>query len=193
MVNARLQTLLGLIVLALVVGLGSGPAAADQKADPPPKAPIVLPKDPKAAVLTYDPGANGFIRKGPPPYLLIQADGSVIVTNVFDGARKEGKLTPDQLQELLRFVLRDNDFFNVTAARIADEIKAAQMASGIAIALGGVGTSVISVQADGKQHEVSYRGAAEYLRVYPQARTLGQYVAVEKRLAELGQSVQKGK
>jgi hypothetical protein len=171
-------------LLALLAGASSG-AAGD------PKPGIVLPKDPTAVVVTFDPGAGGFVRKGPPPYLRIQADGRVHVTSPFDGSKKESKLTPKQLQELLRFVLQDNDFFNVSAARIADAIKEA--AKGPAVAVGGAGTSVIVVQANGKRHEVSYRGAGAQLRVYPKARPLAQFVAVESRLADLAASVAKGK
>ena len=116
-------------LLAAQIGGSAGP-----KDDP--KA-IALPKDPKAVVLSYDPGAGGFIRKGPPPYLKIQADGNVTVTSLFDGSTKETKLTPDQLQELLRFVIKDNDFFMIKADRINDDIAAAVKAMGIGIAVGG--------------------------------------------------------
>ena len=185
------------IFLALPLG-GTGslsradsPAAGDPKAEVS-KPGIVLPKDPKAVVLSYDPGAGGFIRKGPPPNLQIQADGRVTVTNLFDGSKKESKLTPRQLEDLLRFAIRDNDFFNLSQTRIADAIKA-EIGNGPAFALGGVGTTVISVQANGKRHEVSYRGASEYLRAYPKAKALAQFVAVEKRLSDLAASVAKGK
>jgi glucose/arabinose dehydrogenase len=150
------------------------------------------PKDPKAVVLTYDPGAGGFIRKGQPPYLRIQADGQVTVTDLHDGSIKEGKLTAKELEDLLRFVVQDQDFFNVTAAKIDDGIKEA-MGKGPGIAIGGAGTSVIMVQANDKKHEVSYRGASAFLQTFPKVEVLGRFVAVEKRLADLANSVVKGK
>lgn len=153
---------------------------------------IVLPKDPKAMVLSYDPGAGGFIRKGTAPYLKIQADGQVTVTSLIDGSKKESKLTAKQLEELLRFVIMDQDFVKVTEAKIDAGIKAAAV-NGPFIAIGGAGTAVIGVQANGKQHEVKYRGASAYLGVYPKVAPLAQFVAVEKRLAELGATVTKGK
>src|SRR5437660_760972 len=97
-----------LLFVAAVFGVCDVPAG-DKKADP--KAAIVLPKDPKAVVLSYDPGAGGFIRKGEPPYLKIQADGQVTMTSLVDGSKKETKLRADQVQDLLRFVIKDNDFF----------------------------------------------------------------------------------
>lgn len=174
---------------AVIVATLSGIAVAhaDDK-----KPAIVLPKDGKTVVLSYDPGAGGFIRKGEAPHLKIQADGKVVVTNLHDGTQKESKLTAKELEELLSFVIVENTFFDVTAEKMADAIKTAA-ANGPFIALGGVGTSVIGVQANEKKHEVSYRGAASYLQAYPKAKVVPQFVAVEKRLSDLAATVLKGK
>ena len=177
------------VLLALLTS-GVGWAGSQQPGDP--KAPVALPKDPKAVVLSYDPGAGGFVRKGPPPYLRIQADGQVTVTNLHDGSQKETKLTAKELDELLRFVVRDKDFFNITEARIAEGVKEAA-GKGPFIAVGGAGTSVIAVQADGKKHEVSYRAAAAYLQAYPKVEMLARFAAVEKRLADFAAAVAAGK
>jgi hypothetical protein len=174
------------VLSALLAPLACAAGAGD------PKAEVVLPKDPAAVVLTYDPGAGGFVRKGPPPYLKIQADGAVTVTSLVDGSKKEAKLSPKELQELLRFVIRENDFFKVTAAKIAAGIKDAA-GKGPFIAVGGAGTSVIRVEADGRRHQVSYRGASAYLRAYPKVRPLAQFAAVEKRLSDYAAKVVKGK
>jgi hypothetical protein len=153
---------------------------------------IVLPKDPKAVVVTFDPGPNGIRRKGPAPYLSIPADGQVYVTGWLDESKKETKPTPKQLEDLLRFIVQDNDFFNIRADKITAGI-AAEQAKGVAVALGGVGTPVISVQVNDKRHEVSYRGADEYLRIYAKIRPLAQLVAAERRLSDLAALVLKGK
>src|SRR4051794_20310687 len=140
---------------------------------------VVPPKDPKAVVLTYDPGAGGFVRKGEAPYLKVQADGSVTVVSLFDGTKKEGKLTAKELDELLKFVIQDKDFLSVTAAKIDAGIKDAAANTGKFIAVGGAGTSVITVENDGKKHEVSFRGASAYLQTYPKVDPLERFVAVE--------------
>jgi hypothetical protein len=181
--------------VALLVALAGtfGPAVRAEDKKPDDKKPaIVLPRDPKAVVITYDPGAGGFVRKGEAPYLRIRADGQVTVTDLLDGTKKEGKLTAKELDELLRFVIRDKDFATITAAKIDDGIKDAA-GKGPFIAIGGAGTSVITVENDGKKHEVSYRGASAYLRTYPKVDVLARFVAVEKRLADLGATVAKGK
>jgi hypothetical protein len=151
-----------------------------------------LPKDPKAVVLSFDPGAGGFIRKGEAPYLKIQADGQVTVTSLFDGSKMEGKLTPKELQDLLRFVVQEKAFFDLSEKKIADAIKDAYP-NGPFIAVGGAGTSVIAVQANGKKHEVSYRAAAAFQQAYPKADELARFAAVEKRLSELAAAVAKKK
>jgi hypothetical protein len=180
-----------LAAFALASLFGSTSRAEDKKADDK-KPEIVLPKDPKAVVLTFDPGAGGFVRKGEAPYLRIQADGQVTVVSLFDGSKKEGKLTAKELDELLRFVIQDQDFTSITAAKIDAGIKDAA-GKGPFIAVGGAGTSVITVENDGKKHEVSYRGASAYLRAYPKVDPLARFVAVEKRLSDLGATVAKGK
>ncbi len=187
---SMLRSVVGVALLSLFVG----PLGADDKKDKKDdkKLAIVLPKEGKTVVLSFDPGANGFIRKGEAPYLKIQADGQVTVTNVFDGTKKEAKLTAKELDELLSFVITENDLFNVTTAKIDDAIKTAS-ANGPFIALGGASTSVIKIEANDKKHEVSYRGAVAYLKAYPKAKVLPEYVAVEKRLSDYAASVLKGK
>jgi hypothetical protein len=183
---------LGALLAALTItSLGSAGRAEDKKPDDK-KPAIVLPKDPKAVVLTYDPGAGGFVRKGEAPYLKIQADGQVTVVSVFDGSKKEGKLTEKELDEVLRFVIQDKDFLTVTEAKISDGIKDAA-GKGPFVVVNGAGTSVITVENDGKKHTASYRGASSYLQTYPKVDALARFVAVEKRLADLGATVAKGK
>jgi hypothetical protein len=153
---------------------------------------FTLPKDPKAVVISYDPGAGGFIRKGEAPYLKIQADGQVTVTNLHDGSKKEGKLTVKELEELLTFIVKGNDFFALDKAKIDDGIKEAA-GKGPFLAVGGAGTSVIGVNVNEKKHEVSFRAAKAFQSAYPKVKMLGQFVAIEKRLSDLGASTAKGK
>jgi hypothetical protein len=180
------------LLIAACLGVISHADSPKDKSGKAEDAKIVVPKDPKAIVLTYDPGAGGFIRKGAAPYLKVQANGDVVVVNPHDGVKKEAKLPAMKLEELLRFVIKENEFFNLTEAKIQDAIKAAA-GKGPFIAIGGAGTSVISVQANGRKHEVQFRGAAAYLQAYPKTKLLEQFVAIEKRLSTYAQSIAKGK
>jgi len=192
----RRSTLRSCVLVALVAAFAVTGRAEDKRADEKKddkKPAIVLPKDPKTVVLTYDPGAGGIVRKGEAPHLKIQADGSVTVVNVIDGTKKEGKITAKELEELLKFVIQEKEFLSVTAAKIDTGIKDAAAASGTFVAIGGAGTSAISVENDGKKHEVSFRGAGAYLGTYPKVEPLARFVAVEKKLADLAATVAKGK
>ena len=175
-------------VLTLFI-LSQETSAQDKKADDPK---VVLPKDAKAVVISYDPGAGGFIRKGEAPYLKIQADGSVTVTNLHNGEKKEAKLAAKELDELVRFVIYDKKFFDVTEKKMNDAIKEAA-GKGPFIAIGGAGTSKIIVEANGKKHEVSFRAASAYTSAYPKVEVVPQFVAIEKRLSEYANAVAKGK
>jgi hypothetical protein len=177
---------LAFVVLAASL---SGVRADDKKEEPKP---IALPKDSKTVVLSYDPGAGGIVRKGEAPYLKIQADGQVTVTSVFNGTKTEAKLTAKELDDLLRFVTVEKDFFKLTEAKLADALKTAS-ANGPFIAVGGAGTSTISVEIDDKKHSVSYRAASTYAKTYPKAELLAQYAAIEKKLADYADSVVKAK
>jgi hypothetical protein len=175
------------IVIACASVMRGAPAPKEE-----PKSDIVLPKDPKATVITYDPGAGGFIRKGEAPYLRVQADGTVTVTGLHDGSKKEAKLTAKELDDLLQFIVKEQDFLKVTKAAIDAGIKEASK-SGPFIAVGGAGTGVIGVQVNGEKHEVSFRGASAYLQAYPKVAPLARYVTVEKRLVAIATAAAKGK
>ena len=184
----RTANVLAIVILScLVVALG---IMAQERNPNEPK--IVLPKDAKAVVISYDPGAGGFIRKGEAPYLKIQADGSVTVTGLHDGVKKEAKLSAQELDELIRFMVYDKKFFDLTEKKITDAITTAA-GKGPFIAVGGAGTTKINVEANGKKHEVSFRAASAYVQAYPKVELAPLYVAIEKRLGDYARSVEKGK
>jgi len=164
-------------------------SAQEKKAEEPK---VVLPKDATAIVISYDPGAGGFIRKGEAPYLKIQADGSVTVTNLHTAVKKETKLTAKALDDLLRFILVEQKFLDLTEKKMTDAITAAA-GKGPFIAVGGAGTSKVAVEANGKKHEVSFRAASAYTGAYPKVELVPQFVAIEKRLGDYARSVEKAK
>ena len=185
--NINVFATVAFVLTLFIVSLET--SAQDKKADEPK---VVLPKDAKAVVISYDPGAGGFIRKGEAPYLKIQADGSVTVTNLHNGAKKETNLTAKELDELVRFIILDKKFLDITEKKMNDAIKEAA-GKGPFIAIGGAGTSKIIVEANGKKHEVSFRAASAYTSAYPKVEVVPQFVAIEKRLSEYANAVTKGK
>jgi RNA polymerase sigma factor (sigma-70 family) len=151
--------------------LAANPAAANKE--------VVLPKDPKAVVLSMSVGGGMIRNASPDPFLQIQADGKVIQTDRVSGAKKESKLTPAELQDLLRFVVYENDFLNA-------DPKKAQAAPGKVAAIVTDGTTTtIRIHANDKQHEASYYMVSFALTNNPNAKPLVQYAAVEWRLNQL--------
>ena len=124
-----------------------------------------LPEAPKATVISLN-YRGGF---GPPridyfPTLSVLADGTVVMpaTHANRRAMKE-KITKDQLQELLRFVIDEQRLLEVSNESIAKQIQkerdaqAAKMGGLIAIArIADAATVEIFVNVDGKQHEVRH-------------------------------------
>jgi hypothetical protein len=168
-----------------VVGRGGWPA------QPSSEVTLTLPKNSTAVVITLDPGLKGPARKGPPPYLQIRADGLVIVTDPFSGARRESKVKLDKVTELLEFIVRKKQFFNMNEEGIRAAIREKIRNKGPVIALANADTTVITVDLNGRRHEARYRGAQDAAKVYPGVDALARFAAIEQRLWDLARSVPK--
>lgn len=174
--------------------------AVDAKSDPPKTAEkgkeITLPKDPRAAVIVLD-WVGGFTppRKNKEPYLTIRADGSVFVNDPFGFKPNiETKLTPKELQDLLRFALVENDFFGFDSAKVSAAVKAEQAKKGvIGPVIADAPTTVIRIHANGKEHEARYYALGSAADSYPTVKQLRQLRNIEQRLHALMQTADKKK
>lgn len=198
---AKLRTIAVVASLVLVAGSASwlglrtwaaDPAGPVVKADET-KLTIVLPSDPQAVVLSMQVKGGRILNKTPDPYLLVRADGRVVVTNRATGAKKESKLTSEQLLDLLRFVVRDNDFFTLDQKTIAASVQAAEAGQPLRAQVSDAASTTISVRLSGKEHDAGYSAAHTYSTMIPKAKALGQYAAIERRLLEFALAVEKGK
>jgi prepilin-type N-terminal cleavage/methylation domain-containing protein len=126
------------------------------------------------------------LNKTADPYLQIQANGSLIVTDRVTGVQKQSQLTAQQMQQL-QTIIQQNDFFNINAGDIAKGIQAAQQ-SGAGIAIGDGVTATIYVNLNGQEHTVGYYAADTWQGLYPGIKPLSQFVAVEQYLYSLAQS-----
>ena len=160
-----------------------------------------LPADPEAVVIRWhsEGGQGG---RAADPDLVVCADGSVTVGSRLTGGRPlEGRIAAAQLQELLRFALDENGFFEIDAGQLERRIEAGQRARADAGTAGGAvavptgppyldaGTSVLMVAADGRRHEVRQQGLFAALREHPEIQALAQLRAIELRLLELAQKI----
>lgn len=97
------------VTLAFVfVGMaGLLPINAADEAKDAVKKDIELPKNPKAAVITLDSKTKGGRRQA--PLLVIREDRTVVV----NGNTSEKKMEEKDLQDLLRFIIEENKFFEL--------------------------------------------------------------------------------
>ncbi len=156
----------GLIVLVLLAGT---PAAADEKGKP-----YKLPADPKAAVITMEFKGGMILRKGNDPALTVLADGTVIVGDAWGTEpRVEGKVTGEELQALLQYILDDQQFAQIRP----DDLK---MKGNVRVG-DGLATTIL-INADGKTVTTSgYAVDAVASEAGPHSPA-ARYVAVLSRL-----------
>jgi hypothetical protein len=147
------------------------------------KPPIELPKDPATPVITLDFLGGGILRKNQEPQLLIRADGTVIVGDPYGiGKRVEAKITPAELQALLRYTIREQHFFDFDADKVKAAVADIQRKKGIGIAIGGGSTTVIAIKTAAKEHAARYYALGTVAEQYKEVKALGQLLAVERRL-----------
>jgi hypothetical protein len=163
-------------IAALLLGAGAAPGQD--------KGPIELSKDPTTPVIVLDFEGGGIIRKDKEPHLVIRADGTVTVGNPFGfGKRVQTRIPAAEVQALLRYAIREQQFFDFDAekvkAAVADEMKK----SGMGIAVGGGSTTVIRIKTAAKEHEGRYYAASAFANQYKDLKALAQFVAVERRLS----------
>ena len=136
--------------------------------------------------------------------LTIYAGGKTIVGPRFSqGKIVEGRLTSQQIQQLLSFAIDDNDFFGFDARaveevvnKVLEERRAnSQEGDVIAVPLGppyiDVGTTIILIAADGKQHEVKYQGLFFAAQDFPEIEALQKLRAIELKLLSMAKEIAK--
>jgi hypothetical protein len=131
-------------------------------------------------------------RKNASPFLTVQADGkaTAVLTEFPDKVFKE-QLTPAALQELLHFVIDDQNFFQFNATEVQRQIEIENNQRGDVIKVSDVSTPVIRVTTADGSHEGSFNGI-QLAGAYPSIRPLAQLAAVDARLLRLYEEVKIG-
>jgi hypothetical protein len=182
MVLAKIKFVLAAALVISTLGTGHNASVA-APAPPEAKGPdIKLPADPKAAVITFDHMGGGIRRVNNDPVMIIRADGTVTVSDPWGlGGAAESKISARELQDLLRFIIRDKEFFDFDQAKVQKQMDE-EMRKGPAIAVRGAYTTIVRVQADGRDHEARYYALSTFANQYPKVKALGQLRDVEARL-----------
>ncbi len=155
-----------------------------------------LPEDPSTPVIVYD-SAGGFTPRpvNNDPVMQILSDGTVLLGNRFkEGEPVQAKISSDELQKLLAFMLEEKKFREITAKTIQEKSAAADKAK--AKALGGNGiifapriadapTTVVKVNVDGKPHEAKHYALFFAVRQYKDVQELQNLHAIAQHLQQL--------
>jgi len=144
-----------------------------------------LPMEPKSLVISYDE-QNGFTlpRQNDAPLLSILADGTVQMPDAFGEARDvTGKISKDELQALLRFIIEENKFFDYDEEKVKAKMEEAQKQREIP-QIADAPDSVFEIRIADKKHSVRHYALGE-AGEYKEIDELQQLRAIQQRLNKL--------
>ncbi len=122
---------------------------------------------------------------------MVRANGTVTAVDYQNG-KVETALSASQLQDLLRFILIDQDFFSLNAANIRSAIAAEQQRTGQFIRVSDAGDTIVRIKTADMESEVSFNALTIYARRYPTIKPLQQLLAVQTRLSALIRDLTEG-
>lgn len=144
-----------------------------------------LPMEPKSIVISYDE-QNGFTlpRQNEAPLLAILADGTVQMPDAFGTSRDvTGEISKDELQNLLRFVIEENKFFDYDPEKVKAKMEEAQKQREIP-QIADAPDSVFEIRIADKKHSVRHY-ALGMAGEYKEIKELQQLHAIQQRLNKL--------
>ena len=168
--------------------------------------PHELPGDPNATVIEWRTSGGLGASDTDEPDLVVRADGTVTVGPRFGGgAESTGRLAPERLQALLDAIIDGHRFFDFDQARVETAVEAAQAAVQADIGVDeptipvppgppfiDAGETHLTVNADGRSHDVRWHGLVAAAREHPGVVELQDLRAVEEALVELADAVASG-
>lgn len=164
----------------------SSPNGSTLKAGEPKKKPVALPRDTKRPILTYDVEGGFLPRKQEAPYVDVFADGRVIATD--PRSTKPGieiKLSTEELQALLSFIVHEQKFLDLKTEAIKKAIQAKQPGRRLLGPEVDAVATVIQLRTATKSNEIKLYALETYAKKYPKIPSLQQLQAVAKRMAQL--------
>jgi hypothetical protein len=173
--------MVGAWLLPLAIGLPAFPSWAAISQEAPA---IALPSDPIAAIVTLDwAGGLSAPRINMNPALTIRANGTMTVTDRSGRlADIDSALSRDQVQELLRFIVNDQQFFSINIADIRAAIAEENRRTGTGIGVADAPDTIVRIRTADKESELRFNALSVFANRYPAIQALAQFRAVETRL-----------
>lgn len=168
-----------MLLLALLLFGFAGLAPRDSDAQ---ESTYTLPKDPEAVILVYDEQSGfGLPRQNPGAVLTILRDGTVLMPDVFGNGRSfKGQLDEQEVQDLLRFMIGKQKFFEYDMEKVKAAMKKAESERDIP-QIADAPVQVFEVNIADREHRVSHY-ALGMATEYPEIEPLQQLLAIQKRL-----------
>ncbi len=174
-----------LFMIAVAISVASSALAQDKDKEEAKKV-FKLPRGKKTTVVSLD-FQGGFTppRLKKTPTMSILADGTVQIPANYQGQKSHtGKISADDLQELLRFIIDENKLLEFDAKAIKAKIA---KQGGPRIAIADAATTVIRVTVDGKTKQASW-----YPSPGAKLKELEQFQAIRGRLMRVRSIVELG-
>ena len=172
---------LGLTLLIGTASLAGYHTLAGSRLSDGTATPVGLPEDPWAVVVMWDYRQPGVQRNTDKPQLQVRAEGTVVACDP-TGKQVEERLSPPQLQKLLRFAIHEQGFFHLDGARIQSEILAEQRRRGLLPKSAGPPLTIVRLCADGQTKELRCPDLRCFGDNSPETKPLA---AIEQRLERL--------
>jgi hypothetical protein len=176
-------------VCAVVIALFASTAEARQAPS------FDLPVDPSIPIITlnYVGGLTELPRQSINPVLTIRADGSVTISDALGRTKDiETSISGEEVQELLRFSLKEQSFLDFNTGDALQAIAAQNALCGRFIRVAEGATTVIHIRTADMDHEGRFNSLGVFAEIYPGVKPLHQLWSIEKKLSRFMEEVKAG-
>jgi hypothetical protein len=127
------------------------------------------------------------------PHLTVLADGRIIAveTRAADSTM-ESRLSPAELQDLLRFAINEQRFFGIDGAAVKRKMDAEDARCGVSLGVDDAATTRIRIATAAGSHEASIYALGTYALYHSNIPELGQLRAIERRLSRILEEARAG-
>jgi hypothetical protein len=154
-----------------------------------------LPVDPSIPIITlnYVGGLTELPRQNINPVLTIRADGSVTISDALGRTKDiETNIPGEEIQELLRFSLREQSFLDFNTGDTLQAIAAQNALCGRFMRVEDGAATVIHIRTVDLDHEARFNSLGVFAETYPGVKPLRQLWTIERRLNDLVEELKAG-
>jgi hypothetical protein len=154
-----------------------------------------LPVDPSVPIITlnYVGGVTELPRQNINPVLTVRADGSVTISDALGRSKDiETSISGEDVQELLRFSLKEQSFLDFNTGDALQDIAAQNALCGRSIRVEAGSTTVIHIRTADVDHEGRFNSLGAFAEIYPGVKSLHQLWTIERKLNDLMEELKAG-